>query len=424
MQRDRGEQRNRRSAHPGAEVAHGRGGDVTSGERRTEQRGRADERGEGDDRGERLTRSVHRDEHRGERPRGHQHDRERATRTERHPVSHERGDDHEYHRHHCERNRSRGARRPRRTLGSIVSDAGEIQRLDVVEPGGHGHSDRRTTAGRVRAARRAGTAAMRLTAMSAAGMSTLMPSTGQVASVDTPRFSATCVPHEAADRKPERDADEQTDGGDRRRVPADGHPHLPALEAKRLEDGEVATPTAHGGHEREPDGHERDDHDERRPSATGRPSIRATRSISAGTTGDSGRPSDPPSTRSRFIASGAIDSWRESHDEVPAAIAFTEACEPSGREYREVGEGRRIGQARHDRLTDDAVPQPAFRSTDADAVAHGAVPSPPTCRHPAPPHDRARRPAFDDRRVDAAAELLEPPGVHRGARDLDGAAAQ
>ena len=55
-----------------------------------------------------------------------------------------------------EHDRRGGARRPRRALARIVADARELQGLDVVEAGGHGHSDRRTTAGRVRAARRAG----------------------------------------------------------------------------------------------------------------------------------------------------------------------------------------------------------------------------------------------------------------------------
>ncbi len=263
MQRDRGEQRDRRAAHTGTEVAHGRGGDVASRQRGAEQRERAHERGEGHDLGERLAGTVDGDEHRGERPRRDQHDGQRAPGTERDAVAHEGSHDHDHDGDDGQRDRSGGARRPRRTLGSIVTDAGEVQGLDVVEPGGHGHSDRRTTAGRVRAARRAGKAAMRLTARKAPTASRRDGEHRPGAIRRHAELVGDPVPRVRADQQTERHTDHEPDRGDGARLPRDRRPDLTAAETERLQHRELAAPAAQRRHQREADGDERDHRDER-----------------------------------------------------------------------------------------------------------------------------------------------------------------
>ena len=87
MQADGREQRDTDRAQPAAEVAHGVGGDVATGERGTEQDRGADDGGQRHDLGERLARAVHRDEHRRQRPRADQNDAEHAAGAERHAVA-------------------------------------------------------------------------------------------------------------------------------------------------------------------------------------------------------------------------------------------------------------------------------------------------------------------------------------------------
>ena len=134
---DRGEERHRDAAEPGAEVAHGVGGDVAPGERGAEEHQRADRRRHGHDLGQRLTRTVHGDEDRGERPGSHQHRAQHPSGAERHTVADERGDHPDRERDDREHDGRGGARRPRRALAHVVADARELQGFHVVEAGDH-----------------------------------------------------------------------------------------------------------------------------------------------------------------------------------------------------------------------------------------------------------------------------------------------
>ena len=57
------------------------------------------------------------------------------------------------------------------------------------------------------------------------------------------------APHELADDQSGRDAKDEPDGRERRRLPRDGGPNLTAVEAERLEHGEFATATPDARHE-------------------------------------------------------------------------------------------------------------------------------------------------------------------------------
>jgi hypothetical protein len=109
VQPHRGQQGKRDPAHPRAEVAHGRGGDIAARERGAEQRHRTDERSPCHDRGQRLLGTMDRDEHGRRRPHRDQHHAHRTSGAERHPVADQHGDDDDDGGDECKRHRGGGA---------------------------------------------------------------------------------------------------------------------------------------------------------------------------------------------------------------------------------------------------------------------------------------------------------------------------
>ncbi len=418
----RRQQRDGDTAHPGPEVADGVGGDVASRERGAEQDRGTHDRRQPHQLGQRLLRAVDGDEDGGDRPRADEHDAQDPPRTERHTVADERRDRDERHRRDREHDRRGGARGPRRTLAHVVADAREVERLDVVEAGSHGHSDRRTTAGRVRAARRAGTAATRLTARTAAGTSSRMASTGHVGSAETPSSSATRTPDEPPDDEPQGDADEQGDDGDGRGVPRDGGTHLTTSEAERLQHREVTPTPPHGGHEREADGDQRDHRDEH--------GERDRQAIDLADPVDLGR--NRRTLRRRVGPGDGLEARHApSPRSTPGANRTTVVqllfCAPCGvdagragtGEHRTVGERLRITEPAQQCLPDNAVPEgpplTAYPHRVADALVDRGERLG-TERHLVGCSGRA---ATDDRRTDVTEEVGEAPPRHRMAVDVE-----
>ena len=266
MQPDRREERERHAAHPGAEVAHGRGGDVAS--RRARRRAA---------RRRPRTRPAPSTAASGSRGRctatntaASAHAATRTTASarpgpERHAITDERRRPRPPAMATTASATDAGcARRPRRTLGHIVADAGELQGLDVVEAGGHGHSDRRTTAGRVRGSSARGDCGdevhERAAPRARADDAEHRPGRGSRHA----ELVGDGPPHEPADDEPERDPDDSPTTATVVACHATVVAHLPTREPERLQHREVPAAPPHRRHEREADRDQGDDRDEHR----------------------------------------------------------------------------------------------------------------------------------------------------------------
>ena len=91
---------------------------------------------------------------------------------------------------------------------------------------------------------------MRFTNNNVAGISNASASTGSTAFAPMPMLSATMLQANAADQDPQRDADDEADEREYRRVVRHRCAHLTTVEADGLEDRELAAAPADGGDKR------------------------------------------------------------------------------------------------------------------------------------------------------------------------------
>ena len=115
------------------------------------------------------------------------------------------------------------------------------------------YSECSATAGRVRAALRAGTNAMRLTSTIAPAMVRSHRERRERRSGRDAEAVGDDSPHPAARDEPERDPDDEPDDGQRRGLPRDRRGHLPADEPDGLEQRELSSPSPYRGHQCVPD---------------------------------------------------------------------------------------------------------------------------------------------------------------------------
>ena len=156
-------------------------------------------------------------------------------------------------------------------------------------------------------------------------------------------------------------------------------------------------------------------------SATGKPRIWRTRSISVGTVN---RTSPPRPLGGRDLARElrAVRSGSEAHDDVPAAVG-AQTIQSARGEGGAIGERLRVGQAGERHLPHDAERLRSARAGDLHVVTDRAVHGGEGLRAEGDLVVGPRRSAGDDCRSDVASDLVVPPSRDRTTGDLDAAVA-